>query len=127
MSDYYDKAVKKLDDGAKAKQGRREAEAMKHAVAAALKDFCRQDAEFSQAVVQGGEFTDCMKAVAGKVKCGSISDIDAFRAAVAFYLPGATVRVQMAIDLCGSVAGDSGEEQQRPAARTKVLNLEDFL
>ena len=127
MNDYYDEAIKKLDDGVKAKQGRREAEAMKYAVAATLKDFCRQDAEFSQAVVQGGEFTDCMKAVAGKVKGGSISDIDAFRAAVAFYFPGATIRMQMAIDLCGSVAGYSGEEQQKPAERTKVLNLEDFL
>lgn len=126
MNDYYDEAIKKLDDGVKAKQGRREAEAMKHAVAATLKDFCRQDAEFSQAVVQGGAFTDCMKAVAGKVKGGSISDIDAFREAVAFYFPGATIRMQMAIDLCGSVVEDDNEPT-KPAERTKVLNLEDFL
>lgn len=126
MNDYYDEAIKKLDDGVKAKQGRREAEAMKYAVAAALKDFCRQDAEFSQAVVQGGAFTDCMKAVAGKVKGGSISDIDAFRAAVAFYFPGATIRMQMAIDLCGSVVEDDNGPT-KPAERTKVLNLEDFL
>ena len=44
------------------------------AVMAALKDFCLQEEEFAQAIVQGGTFADCMKAVAKGVG-NSISDI----------------------------------------------------
>ncbi len=36
---------------------------MKDAVRTALEEFCRQDAEFAQAVAQGGSFAECMKAV----------------------------------------------------------------
>lgn len=55
-------------------------------VAEALKEFCRQEDEFAQAVVQGGPFADCMKAVskgAGSV----LSDWEAYRRAVRFYFP----------------------------------------
>lgn len=34
---------------------------IKREVRAALEEFCRQDAEFAQAVVQGGTFGDCLK------------------------------------------------------------------
>ena len=78
MNEWYEQAKSKLDVEKKAGSYDRYASAMKNAVCEALDGFCRQDAEFAQAVVQGGTFTDCMKAVAKG--CGSaISDLEAFR------------------------------------------------
>lgn len=99
--------------------------AMAGAVAEVLKDFCRQDEEFAQAVAQGGSFKDCMSAVARGVG-GSISDIDAYKKAVRFYFPGADIRVQMTIDLIG----DADKPVHAPVEKKPagiVLNLEDFL
>ncbi len=61
MNEYLDKALGKLH-GAKTPTGQREAVVFKPVVAA-LEDFCRQDAEFAQAVVQGGSVEDCVKTV----------------------------------------------------------------
>jgi len=119
---FYEEAEKKLEAGKKAKLDRY-GEAMKKAVGDALLSFARQDEEFAQAIVQGGEFSDCMKAVAKAVKGGSISDIDAYTEAVKFYFPGAGIRWSMTIDLCASV--HKGEEPGTAAA-PKVLSLEDF-
>ena len=113
-------AEKKLEEGKKAKLDRY-GEAMKKAVADALLSFARQDEEFAQAIAQGGEFSDCMKAVAGAVKGNSISDLDAYTEAVRFYFPGAGIRWQMTIDLCASV-----REGETETAAPKVLSLEDF-
>lgn len=126
MSEYLNQAIELLKNGAKEKMGNYKADAMKKFVAEALQGFCRQDDEFAQAVVQGGSFKDCMKTVAGKVNGNHISDIDAYRAAVGFYFPGATIQFQMAIDLCGSVI-EAGAESAKPVEQTKILNLEDFL
>lgn len=97
--------------------------AMKDAVYNALLDFCQQDEEFAQAVVQGGSFTDCMKAVGKKVTGGVISDMEAFGEAVRFYFPGAGINVTMTIDLCASV-----RKEPAPAPKTEgvVLDLSDF-
>ena len=83
MNNYATEAVKKLSDGKKNITGNKE-KAMAGAVHDALKDFCLQDPEFAQAVVQGGNFADCMKAVAKGVG-NAISDIEAYRKAVQFY------------------------------------------
>lgn len=98
----------------------RAAQVMARPVADALEGFCRQDGEFAQAVVQGGGFADCMRAVAKD--CGSaLSDAEAYRRAVQFYFPGAEVRVTMTIDLCPGV-----EEESRSGGGL-LLNLTDFL
>lgn len=122
-----EQALKKLDP--KTAIGQKE-KVMASAVAAALKDFCRQDAEFAQAVAQGGSFKDCMTAVARGVG-GSISDVDAYKKAVQFYFPGAEIRVQMEIDLIGAAAGNEIAASAAPPrndseSRGIVLNLEDF-
>ena len=94
MNEWYEQAKSKLEAEKKAGSYDRYASAMKGAVCEALDGFCRQDAEFAQAVVQGGTFADCMKAVAKG--CGSaISDLEAFRRAVRFYFPGADVKFHM--------------------------------
>ena len=125
MSEWYEQAKSKLTDEKKAGKYDRYASAMKDAVHEALDTFCKQDEEFAQAVVQGGSFEDCMKAVAKN--CGSaISDLEAFRRAVQFYFPGADVRFQMSVNLCASVE-DEGEEAPAPKAERKILSLDDFL
>ncbi len=112
---WTEQALAKLDREAKAGQYDKYAAIMKQSTLDALRDFCRQNEEFAQAVVQGGTLEDCMKRVAKN--CGKgISDLDAYQRAVQFYFPGAEVRFHMELDLCGRM-------QDEPAV---VLNLADF-
>lgn len=119
MSEFYDEAVKKLDAGLGAKLDRY-GEAMKQAVHDALKEFCRQDGEFAQAVAQGGSFADCMAAVAKGVKGSAISDLEAYRLAAQFYFPGSDIRMVMEIDLLASVRDD------RKTQKSVVVDLSEF-
>lgn len=64
MNEFLDQALNKL---AETVSGQKE-NAMAPSVREALTDFCRQDAEFAQAVAQGGSFKDCMAAVAKKAE-----------------------------------------------------------
>ena len=122
---WFPKAEEKLQKELKAVQGQKE-KAMANAVHAQIRDFCAQDEEFAQAVVQGGSFADCMKAVAKGVG-NYISDLEAYKKAVQFYFPGAEIRMQMAIDLIGQAAE---AEQTAPVAAPEkkplTLNLMDF-
>lgn len=124
MNIFYEQAVELLEKECSALSiGKHEA-AMKTAVCNALKEFCRQDEEFSQAVVQGGSFLDCMKAVAKNVG-SSISDIEAYRRAVLFYFPGAGVHFDMRIDLCASVDNEQSEGTAGQGGRM-LVNLDEF-
>jgi hypothetical protein len=123
-SDFYPQAVEKLDKELKAGKFDRYGAAMKQAVHDALLDFCGQDGEFAQAVVQGGSFQDCMTAVGKCVKGSSISDMEAYGAAVRFYFPGAEIRVTMRIDLLAGVRGDEPIEPDKPEGL--VVDLSDF-
>lgn len=129
LNTWATEAIDKLREGKKNVSGNKE-KAMAPAVAAQLESFCRQDAEFAQAVVQGGTFSDCMKAVANGVG-SSISDLDAYKKAVRFYFPGAEVKMQLTIDLIGDAAGGTEPEIVPVAApapeKPKVisLNLDD--
>lgn len=128
MDNFATRAVKKLTDEKGKVAGNKE-KAMAGAVFAAIKDFCLQDEEFAQAVVQGGSFADCMKKVASGVG-NSISDLDAYKKAVQFYFPGAEVHMQLTIDMIGKAAGKGKPaEQAAPAAEpapSLVLNLADY-
>lgn len=125
-------ALEKLSDKQVRAVKDSKARAMAGAVAEALRSFCRQEAEFAQAVDQGGNFTDCMAAVAKGVG-DAISDIDAYKKAVGFYFPGAKIQVQMTIDLIGDAAKAEPVEEQAPALQVVkpagpfVLDLDDFL
>lgn len=109
MSGWYKQAKEKLEQGAKAVKGQKE-RAMKEAVKNTLLDFCQQNKEFAQAVVQGGSFAECMTAVAKGVG-NSISDLEAYKKAVSFYFPGAEVQMQMLIRL--EPAEETGEKEER--------------
>ena len=130
MNGWYKQAADKLNAEITKVTGQKEA-VMKDDVKNALLEFSKQDAEFAQAVAQGGSFPDCMKAVAkglgGKDGC---SDLTAYRKAVAFYFPGADIRMTMRIDLCAGVKGTPAantEDAPRPAKGGITLNLSDFL
>ena len=122
MSDWFEQAREKLEQGAKEVKDQKEG-AMKGAVKNTLLDFCRQNEEFAQAVVQGGTFPECMAAVAKGV-VSSISDLEAYKRAVSFYFPGAEVHMHMTIDLCGDVPGGAQEEPGDSGILS--LNFSDF-
>lgn len=117
---WYAQAQARLKNEFGSIKGSKES-AMKSAVRDALLEFCHQDEEFAQAVVQGGSFGDCMAAVAKGVG-SSISDMEAYKRAVAFYFPGAGINMRMTIDLCDSV-----KDVPHPAGPGIVLDLNDFL
>lgn len=82
MSDSWqaqalDRLEKELKDG---KAVDRHSGVMAEPVSEALKEFCRQEDEFAQAMVQGGKFADCMKAVSKGVS-SALSDLEAYRRA----------------------------------------------
>ena len=126
MNEWYKQAKSKLEAERKAGKFDRCASAMKDAVCDALDGFCRQDSEFAQAVVQGGPFEDCMKAVAKN--CGNvISDLEAFRRAVHFYFPGADVKFHMTVNLCADVEAEAEAAAQTAGTAPKIIDLDNFL
>lgn len=134
---FLEQAREKLKKELPGVSGQKEG-AVKQAVADALLNFAEQDEEFDQAIVQGGSFKDCVASVCKGVG-NSISDLEAYRRAAAFYFPGSTVRFEMHIDLNPSVAAeDGGDSSPCRGAKTAndaagrgkgglVIDLADFL
>ncbi len=125
MDNWATKALEKLDREKSAVSGQKES-AMAGAVLAAIKDFCKQEPEFAQAVVEGGKFSDCMKAVAKGVG-NSISDLDAYKKAVKFYFPGAKIHMQMVIDLVGNARTINEPPAEDTVPLKLAFSLEDIL
>lgn len=126
MNEWYQQAKNKLEVEKGSGSYDRYASAMKELICEKLCIFCKQDSEFAQAVVQGGAFADCMKAVAKG--CGSaLSDEEAIRRAVRFYFPGAGVKFHMELNLCADVENEAVDEAPAISASPKILDLEDFL
>lgn len=132
-NEFLPAALERLKKEAGTASGQKE-KAMAGAVREALEDFCRQEPEFAQAIVQGGSFKDCMAAVAKGVG-RSISDSEAFAKAARFYFPGCRVRVVMEIDLVGDAREDphgaqcAPLQEETPREKTvavKLLDLSDF-
>lgn len=120
MNEFEKQAIERLDKELKGGTFDRYANIMKQGVHDALSEFCRQDAEFAQAVAQGGTFTDCMKAVAKN--CGSgISDLEAYRRAAQFYFPGAGIKFKMEIYLC-----EADKLGKKDTADAIIVNFDDF-
>ena len=129
MSTFYEQAREKL---AKDKITGSKAAAMAPAVKEALLNFAGQDEEFAQAIVQGGSFSACMAEVARGVG-QSISDLEAYGKAAAFYFPGSKVRFEMHIDLIGeadALSVGSADSSPRGGAKSGdglVIDLSAFL
>lgn len=122
-----DLAIQKIKEELKTASGDNKVNAVKKPVADALTDFCRQDNEFAQAVLQSDKtLGDCCKEIMSKVG-SSISDLEVYRSAVQFYFPGADIRMEMTIDLCASVRGKEHAAQPEAKSNSIVLDLSDFL
>lgn len=128
---YCKQAKDKLVEEIKSVKGNKET-AMAMAASTALSYFCEQSEEFAQAVVQGGNFGDCMKAVAKGVG-QFISDIEVYRKAAKFYFATATVELKMTINTEGNTNPES-ELETVPSEQTSAgnksaieLSLDDLL
>ncbi len=117
-------AINKLFKEDKAAKYDRYGSVMHTAVRDALCEFCRQNEEFSRAIIQTDKTLEgCLSHVAKGVK-GGISDFDAFSRAVDFYFPGAKISFKMLIDVGdGVLAG----EQPAPAPEPMELSLDSLM
>lgn len=120
-------AIAKLQGGMKDVTGTKEM-AVSEAVVEALCDFCRQSDEFAEAVTETGK---CLRECLGEIMHDvgqTISDIEVYRRAVAFWMPGYTVQMQMLLVREGERAENPGRPP-KPEAKPKrmVLTLEDLL
>lgn len=129
-------ALKKLDKEAKAKIEDRYGKVIKTYVHNAISGFCTQNEEFAKAVLEGGEFTECVKHCTQGIQASSgISDIDVYRRAVQFYFPGATVDFQISIVLGENECLIDDEPQRidrkkkgqgsKPASKKSVVELSE--
>ena len=122
---FSGKAIEKLNTEQKISVSDSKIMIMKDFVNETLTTFCKQSEEFSQAVVQGGSFIDCMKYVAKGVG-RAISDIEAVR----FYFPPATISLSMTINTEGnnSLSSSSEEPKQEKHESTALsMSLDDLL
>lgn len=115
-----EQAIQKIDKEVKEFNGGKYENAVYRHVADTLKNFCRQEPEFAQAVVQTDKtLADCCREIM-KGAGQSISDIEVYRRAVNFYFPGADIKTEMRINLCASV--------ETPQANNIIhLSLDDLM
>lgn len=100
MNEIINQIREKLNEQERQVTGRAE-DVMKPAVKEALINFCKQSTEFAETVASTERtFADCMKAVA-KNHGNCISDIEAYRRAVAFYMDGAEIEFSMTVKVPG--------------------------
>lgn len=118
------KACEKLRRESKAAKGlSRCAQAVKSYVADALCDFCGQREEFARAVLDSGkDIKDCLEEIMKNVG-SSISDVEVYRRACAFYFPGSTVKFRMEI-LMSKYDGEEDRAEQRGGVS---LDLDELL
>ena len=133
--EFLEKALQKIQEQRKKTPKGMKARAVLPAVADALAVFAGQDEEFAQAIVQSDKtLADCGEEITRDIG-QSCSDLEIYRRAVAAYFPGAGIDMQMTINLCASVDGESwqhtaGADHSDAAGRNKaaiVLDLTDFL
>ena len=125
------KAIEKLNAEFKAFKGDKYEEIMKHAVLDALLGFCEQNEEFADAVlVDDKTFKGAMATVKKAIKGNGISDIEAYRAAVGYYFPGAVVDFVMNIRMSEfeEPKNEPKMEPQKEDKKAKILslNISDF-
>ena len=115
-----EKAIEKLENEFK-QAGKMSAkgQAVAETVLNALKEFCRQNSEFAQAVVQCDKpLKECIEYTVKECK-SSISDNELYRRAAQFYFPTAEVHVTLTIDL-----GDNGfSNKQAEESKPNVLGI----
>lgn len=105
-----EQAIEKIDKELSAAKGSNPSnfvKAVKDGVASALKEFAHQNAAFAQAIVQSDKtVVDCCDEIVKGAQY-SLSDIEAYRRAVKFYFPSATVKFSMSIELADKPSQDA--------------------
>lgn len=99
--------------------------AMSEYVKNALIEFAKQSEEFARAIIEAGSFEGCMKEVAKGIG-NYISDLDAYKRAVKYYFPTATIECTMRINTEGNITGASEEKAPEKASAIN-LSLDDLL
>lgn len=95
-------------------------------VLTALKEFCGQNAEFAQAVVQSSrDLKGCIEGTVAGAE-GSISDIEVYRRAAAYYFDGASVSFVMKIEIGAATANTMAEPVPAPNEGLQI-SLDDLL
>ena len=115
-SEYVAQALKIIDEGLPKIKDHR-GQVVAPCVADALRDFCRQEPAFAQAVAEDGGFDKCIADVVKGVG-GSISDLECYQRAVKHYFPSAKVKMQLTIEMAQE------EQAEKPAGI--VLNFSDL-
>ena len=131
MKQIQTNAVEKLCREHQAYKGDKYTEIMKGAVLDALLCFCKQNAEFADAImVEDKIFAGAMGAVKRAIKGHGIADIEAYRAAVSYYFPGAQIDYVMNIRMSEfeEPKNEPKIENKKENKKAQILsiNLSDF-
>lgn len=97
--DFKVLAIERIDNESKEYKGGKYGQVVYTYVANALREFCRQNELFAEAVVKTKRgFSDCVNTI--MKGCGnSISDIEVYRRAAKFFFPDSEVEFLMTIKL----------------------------
>ena len=126
MSDIAKEAKEKLTREHKAAKYDQYARIMKDGVKQTLVQFCEQSEVFAERVAHGKSFEECMKAVAKN--CGNgLSDVDAYKRAVKFYMPEAKIRVHMEIFTGEAPVPEQVQSAAEPVRQDGIVDLSAFL
>ena len=126
MSDIVTEAKEKLAREHKAARYDQYARIMKDGVKKTLVQFCEQSEVFAEKVAHGKSFEECMKAVAKN--CGNgLSDVDAYKRAVKFYMPEAKIRVHMEIFTGEAPVQEREQPAVEPVRQDGIVDLSAFL
>ena len=126
MSDIAKEAKEKLTREHKAAKYDQYARIMKDGVKQTLVQFCDQSEVFAEKVAHGKSFEECMKAVAKN--CGNgLSDVDAYKRAVKFYMPEAKIRVHMEIFTGEAPVPEQVQSAAEPVRQDGIVDLSAFL
>lgn len=126
MSDIVTEAKEKLSREHKAARYDQYARIMKDGVKQTLVQFCEQSEVFAEKVAHGKSFEECMKAVAKN--CGNgLSDVDAYKRAVKFYMPEAKIRVHMEIFTGEAPVPEQVQSAAEPVRQDGIVDLSAFL
>lgn len=123
MEQWYTQAREKLAKEEKEGKYDERGKIILPAIKEMLLDFATQEAEFAQAIIQGGSLSDCISAVLKGVG-NSMSGLETYKRAASFYFPGADVRVTVEIDLAPAAA-QSDNKPDKP--KGLLLDLSAFL
>ena len=118
MSETIEQAKKKLTEEEKNFKGNQCGQVVYKDLAKTLTQFCEEE-WFAEAVLKSNKtLSDCCQTILSDVRTG-ISDVETYKRAVEFYVPGSTVKCQLSV--CRN-----WDNAREPAAGN-VLSLLDLL